>query len=185
HELDTAPLVFAVELGVAVVVADQCAALNICYREHAEVVPWAVVGEIQILSGAVAGAEHLVVTVEEFASVGNNVEAVVRFVPARESMRRPKDDPEPQLTRQGKSLESALPEQTPIKLLIRGEVRPRVAREGTLGKVCHVCASALRDPHLVQYVPLVSPNVRVHRKLAGRNRDPHEAISSSVGVRAR
>ena len=99
HELDTPAFVFSVQLRITVVVADQGTASNSSDGEHAEMAPWAVVGEVTPLAGPVAGAEHLVVTVEEFAPVGNDVEAVVRFVPPRESMRRPKDDPEPQLAR--------------------------------------------------------------------------------------
>jgi hypothetical protein len=64
------------------------------------VVPWTVVGEIAALAGPVPGAEHLVVAVEEFPPSGDDVEAVVRLVSPRESMRRPEDNPEPQLTGQ-------------------------------------------------------------------------------------
>src|SRR2546426_1410808 len=87
HQLNTAALVLAVQLRIAVVVANESSATNTRYRKHRAVAPRRVVREVASLTRSIAGAEQLVVSVGEFATVADDVEAVVRPMWHGESVR--------------------------------------------------------------------------------------------------
>jgi hypothetical protein len=167
HELHAPASVLAVELGVAVVVADQSSAPDAPYREDAEVVSGAVVAQVAGLFGAVARAEHLVVAVHDPAAVIDDVEAVVGFVRRGKPVRRPEDDPDVKLTCQIEYPLRAFLEQGPIEALMGREIDSRVTRETSLREMRDVRASIFGGPDLARNVPEVLANIGVDRELAG------------------
>jgi hypothetical protein len=87
HKLDASAFIFAVQFRIPIIVANQRTAPNALYRKDAEVVSWTIVGQIDGLSRSVSCAEHLVVAIYELAVIVDDVEAIVRLVPACQSVR--------------------------------------------------------------------------------------------------
>jgi hypothetical protein len=117
HQLDAPAFVFPVQFWIPAIVANQRAAPHASYRKDAQVVAWTIVGQINGLASAISGAEPLVVAIDERAVIVNDVETIVRLVPACQSVRGAKNDPQAALTRQIEDSLRALVEQSPIESL--------------------------------------------------------------------
>jgi len=88
-----------VRLVIAKVVADLCAASHAANGERGQMVSRSVVRQVALAAVARASTEHLVVTVDDSAVVVDNIQAVVRFVAAREPVRCAEDPPQLQAAR--------------------------------------------------------------------------------------
>ena len=93
HQLRPAFFVLPVQFLIAKIVAYLQVAAEALYREDDQARPRTV--EVQIAFGTVRalGAEHFVVAVDNLAAIVNEVQAVVRLVPARERVVRSQNDP--------------------------------------------------------------------------------------------
>jgi len=96
-DLNTLLLVVSIQLGISIVVADQHSTTNATNLEDARMVARGVVSEISRSFGTVARAEALVVAVDDVATIIDDVRAVVRFSPPRESMAGSENHPKLQL----------------------------------------------------------------------------------------
>jgi hypothetical protein len=80
HELNPSALVFPVQLGISIIVANQRAAPEPANFKNAEVIAWTVVRQITGLAGFVSGTEHFVIAINKLPIVIDDIKAVVRLV---------------------------------------------------------------------------------------------------------
>ena len=88
--------------------ANQCTTSNALQIENGKMISRAVMREIADLAIVVSSAEHFVVSVDKFSVVIDDVKTVVRLVASCEAVRRPKDKPELEFSRQIEHMRCAL-----------------------------------------------------------------------------
>ena len=126
-------------------------------------------GKVKSSPRSIARAKPLVVAVDQFSTIVDNVDTVVWLAAAGETVAETQEHPDPQAARKFRDLATALIELVPIEAVVGKEIGSGVPRKCSLAKMHDVGATILRRSHLTQDVPGVPPNVRSDGKLAGRN----------------
>jgi hypothetical protein len=139
------------------------------------------VGEVSRSALWVPCTESLVVTIDKSAMIVDDVEAVMRFVPAREPVRGAENNPEPRLRCEQKDLLDASLEKLPVKLLGEPHVSVRVPGETGLREMRDVGSPGPGLRHLAQDVLLVRANIGSHRELTRDHVQSHGRIPGPEG----
>jgi hypothetical protein len=80
HELYPSALVFPIQLGISIIVANQRTASNPANFKNAKVVSGTKMSQVASLLGFVSGTEHFVIAINKLPNIIDNIEAVVRLV---------------------------------------------------------------------------------------------------------
>jgi hypothetical protein len=80
HELNPSALVFPIQFGIPIIVANQRTATNPINFKNAEMISGAVMSQVTSLPGFVSGTEHFVIAIDKLPIIIDDIETVVRLV---------------------------------------------------------------------------------------------------------
>ena len=140
-DVDVAAFVLAIQFRKPIVVANQDATVNSFDSKRHKPVAGRVMAQVQSRPPAVAaGAKAFIVTVHNLAARVDDVNRVVRLMPAAQTMRRTEQDPNLILLGGSLDLMRRLDQSIPIQRSDVRNIHSRVTRQSALGKVNQVSA---------------------------------------------
>ncbi len=142
--LNPARLVFAVEFGIAVVVTDQSAASQAIDLERRKMISRGIMPKVAGRAFAVAGAEHLVVAIDDSTFVTDDIAAIVGLVGSGQGVRRSDDRPNPQFARQRHHGMRRVFESAPIECVKGADIDAGIAGQACFGKMSDIGAARFR-----------------------------------------